>query len=110
MVVNPKSANPVGSVKHSFPKTQTEEWLANELLLLHDAESGNVPLRQFKCSNCSCINTYFADHHRAEEILSSGRRMMHRPSCRNRGCYCHTGLGPPKTIATRIVDWGDIPF
>ena|SRR6266498_6104648 len=98
------------SQNSSFPKTRSEEWLANELLLLADAEAGNVPLRQFKCANCTCINTYLADSERTEQILSSGRRMMHRVTCRNRGCYCHTGLGEFVTLATRVIDWGDIPF
>lgn len=108
-MVEAKKEHPAHSLV-SYPVSRDEVWLANELLLLHDAEHGNVPVRQFKCSNCACVNTYLADHHRTEEILTSGRRMMHRVNCGNRGCYCHTGLGPPKRIATRIVDWGLVPF
>jgi len=87
-----------------------DSFLANEQLLLHDAEEGNVPVRQFKCSNCACVNTWLDDHPMVKVILETGKNMRHSLRCRNRGCYCHTGLGPPKTIGTRIVDWGDIPF
>lgn len=93
-----------------FPVTQSEQWLADEQLLLYDAEQGNVPVRQFKCTSCFCVNTYLADTDRAAEIMSTGRKMHFRPNCINNGCYCHTGLGPVKEIKTRIVDWGDIPF
>jgi len=93
-----------------YPITKDETWLANEMLLLYDAEQGNEPVRQFKCTKCFCVNTYLADTDRAREIMGTGRKMHFRPNCINNGCYCHTGLGPPVEIKTRIQDWGDIPF
>jgi len=100
----------LGHSPDSFPVVRDEEWLANEELLLYDAEWGNQPVRQFKCKKCFCVNSYLANHERAAEIMSTGRRMHHRPNCINRGCFCHTALGTPTEIITRIVDWGDIPF
>jgi hypothetical protein len=96
------------------PKKDNQDSLAsfsaNEELLLADAEVGNIPLHQFQCTKCRCINTYLATSDRVNEILTSGRRMMHRINCINRGCYCHTGLGPIVVIKTREVDYGSVPF
>lgn len=93
-----------------YPVIRDESWLANELLLLDEAETQNLPVRQFKCKSCHCVNSYLADSDRADQIMRSGRMMMHRHNCINRGCYCHTACGKPTQIATRVMDWGDVPF
>jgi hypothetical protein len=97
-------------VQKNANQDSSQSFLANELVLLAEMEEGNIPLHQFKCTKCFCVNTYLATSERVNEILTSGRRMMHRIECRNRGCYCHTGLGPTVVIKTREVDYGSVPF
>lgn len=94
----------------NVPQDSSQSFLANELELLAEAEEGNISLHQFKCTKCHCINTYLATSKRVNEILTSGRKMMHRIECKNRGCYCHTGLGLTVVIKTREIDYGSVPF